>query len=40
VFTNKLSKLGRPISPENVEKGVQLAREAAGLEAKPRPAYL
>jgi len=37
LFTNKLSKLGRPISPEKVEKAVQLARQAAGLEAKVTP---
>lgn len=37
LFTNKLSKTGRPISPEKVEKAVQLARQAAGIEAKVTP---
>lgn len=37
LFTNKLSKLGRPVSPEKVEKAVQLARQAAGIEAKVTP---
>lgn len=37
LFANKRSRLGRPISPEKVEKAVQLARPALGIEAKVTP---
>jgi len=37
LFTNKRSHTGRPISPEKVEKAVQLARQATGIEAKVTP---
>jgi integrase/recombinase XerD len=40
LFTNKRSKLGRPVSPAKVREAIHLARQLAGIKTKVTPHLL